>query len=146
MLTNFSHILMGQIHWNVQREHSTHRKNINNELKMFQNIPCQMVKLGLIIMIIIKVDFQFWPTTTTVPSQWFWSYNSVPIHWVQEYIKVIRMLEDNDDDDIDDDGDDDDNNNESFCPRWRQGRPLPALDGREVGLTLSSSSSMSSSS
>ena len=56
------------------------------------------------------------------------------------------MLEDNDDDDIDDDGDDDDNNNESFCPRWRQGRPLPALDGREVGLTLSSSSSMSSSS
>ena len=55
------------------------------------------------------------------------------------------MLEDNDDDDIDDDGDDDDNNNESFCPRWRQGRPLPALDGREVGLTLSSSSSMSSS-
>ena len=57
-----------------------------------------------------------------------------------------------DDDDDDDDGDDNDNgdnideddDDESFCQRWRQGRPLPALDGREVSLPLSSLSSTSS--
>ena len=51
---------------------------------------------------------------------------------------------DDEDDDDDNDDDDDDDDDESFCPRWRQGRPLPALDGREVSLPLSSLSSTSS--
>ena len=70
--------------------------------------------------------FQLWSTATAVPSQWFWSNSSVPSHRVcKEYFKVLwqwqwqcqwKWWK----------------QQHLFVIRWKQGRPLPAFDVRQV--------------